>query len=177
MKKGHRTLALCLAATLSGCGHGPDDRRGELETGTKPSGQTYAVLFQRVGLKDDRRLTRPAFDTVLHADFASFDANHDQKLDRTEVRRTNAQQLTDHAMSPTIDWNDDGFVSFEEFAAQWRTAFDAADTNRDDVLDASELAAPIDRPVRQHDWRSKDGGKQGGDRPDELETFHARGGS
>ena len=44
-----------------------------------------------------------------------------------------------------IDWNQDGFIDYEEFATTARSLFDALDKNHDGKLDPEELTVPRPR--------------------------------
>ncbi|HEY1710618.1 MAG TPA: hypothetical protein VGG10_20285 [Rhizomicrobium sp.] len=89
----------------------------------------------------DGSVTRAELDAGLRAEFAAADTNHDGVLDPDEVRAVNAARLQAEgtAASPLIDWNQDGHVDFEEFAAGPRTLFSQLDRNGDGVLSPDEL--------------------------------------
>lgn len=150
MTRSLTILAVVLELALSACA----ERVGErLSVASENHTPTVAALFQRVGYESSVALTRAALDDIVKHAFDAFDADHDHRLDRAEGRQANVHLLKDYLASPAIDWDNDGFISFGEFAAQWHTAFENADMDRDGVLDASELAQPIVRPP--HPNRSK----------------------
>lgn len=143
MTRALTILAVVLEFALAACAervHEPLSAASENHT------PTVAALFQHVGYVSGGALTRAALDDIVKHAFDAFDADHDHRLDRAEGRQANVHLLKDYLASPAIDWDNDGFISFVEFTAQWHTAFENADTNRDGVLDARELAQPIVRP-------------------------------
>jgi Ca2+-binding EF-hand superfamily protein len=104
----------------------------------------------------DGIVTRAEMEAGLHAAFAKADVNHDGKLDEGEARAVNQQRLADDqsTASPLVDWNHDGYIDFNEFAANARSLFEEMDRDGDGQLDAKELhpeppthAAP---PIRSH---------------------------
>ncbi len=135
-------FAVILELALSACAERVPE---PLSIASENHTPTVAALFQRVGYEFSVALTRAALDDIVKRAFDAFDADHDRRLDRAEGRQANVHLLKDYLASPAIDWDNDGFISFGEFAAQWHTAFENADTNRDGVLDARELAQPIVR--------------------------------
>jgi Ca2+-binding EF-hand superfamily protein len=161
-------LSVVLALGLGACGHTGDDaprgwgeHRDEAERVS--NGPTFAQYFRRFDADKDGKLSREELDKVLHAQFDTFDANRDRHLDQTETRAANATLLTDYWDSPVLDWDGDGFVSFDEFASQWQNVFATADANHDNVLDADELAAAMNHSGRPRppDGRRGQGGEGG----------------
>ena len=89
----------------------------------------------------DGIVTRAEMEAGLRAAFAKADANHDGKLDEAEARAVNQQRLAEDqsTASPLVDWNHDGYIDFNEFAANARSLFDEMDRDGDGQLDAKEL--------------------------------------
>jgi hypothetical protein len=115
---------------------GPDGARPR-EAEWHPSN----AMLLRFDANHDGSVTRAELEAGLKADFAFADKNGDGRLDPAEVRAVNDQRLRDEGSTatPLIDWNRDGFVDFNEFAAAARSLFDQMDTNGDGVLSPAEL--------------------------------------
>ena len=105
----------------------------------------------------DGIVTRAELEAGLKRDFAAADINHDGHLDADEARAVNEERLNDDqsTASPLVDWNQDGFIDFNEFATTPRSLFDQLDANSDGKLAPGELAPqtphlqPPDRSGRQ----------------------------
>ncbi len=89
----------------------------------------------------DGTVTRAEMEAGLRADFAKADYKHLGQLDEEETRAVNQQRLaTDQSTaSPLVDWNHDGYIDFNEFAANARSLFDEIDQNGDGKLTPEEL--------------------------------------
>jgi hypothetical protein len=146
--------------TLLGCGGGPGGRGGPPGGGAMmisgpggggPQVQPRELMLRRFDADADGDITRAEFDAVIKVDFAAADAEDDGALSTAETRAVNERLLTQRDISPIIDWNADGRVSPDEFAAQWRTLFARADADGDGTVTAAELSAragPAERPPR-----------------------------
>ncbi len=168
-----------VAATLGlqACGGGPGHGRGGppgFGPGGPPGfgppgggGASRELQLRRFDANADGSVSRIEFDGVLNADYAGADTNSDGKLGAEEVRTFNGKQKATPDVSPILDWNADGAVSMDEFAAQWRTLFNRADADGNGVVTADELARPAferERPPRGAPPGGR-GGPPGGGRP------------
>lgn len=99
-----------------------------------------AEIIARYADKDGN-VTRAALEAGLHRDFEAADTNHDGVLEPDEVRSVNEKRWDEDksAISPLQDWNGDGVVDFDEFAANARSIFEQYDQNGDGVVTAREL--------------------------------------
>jgi len=131
--------AVLIAFALAGCGSlsGGTHQREHQEAPWHPA---TAILTKYVTDKDGS-LTRAQMEAGLRADFARADTKHLGRLDADEVRAVNQQRIaTDQSTaSPLVDWNHDGYVDFDEFAAEARSLFDQLDRNGDGKLTPDEL--------------------------------------
>jgi hypothetical protein len=86
-------------------------------------------------------VTRAAMETGLKADFAKADINHDGCLEPSEARTVNEQRWQEDASaaSPLIDFQHNGCIDFDEFAATPRSLFEQLDKNGDGKLTPREL--------------------------------------
>lgn len=148
---GKQVLAFIItvsAVALQGCGHerhgGPPGgmhMRGAMGPGggSAPSREFH---LRRFDANADGTITRDEFMKVIAADYAVADTNHDGRISGIEAMAFNSKQQASQEVSPIIDWDGDGTISMDEFAAQWRTLFERADADHDGVVTAEELARP-----------------------------------
>ena len=150
-------VTVAAASALLACSHGPDGGRhgpgGFAGGGGGPMGGSFGaqsvsreLQLRRFDANADGNITRDEFDRVVAADYAGADTNGDGKLSPAETRAFNAKEKVTPDISPIIDWNADGTVSIDEFAAQWRTLFNRADANGDGTVTAEELTRPAMGP-------------------------------
>jgi hypothetical protein len=155
--------ALALTAALAGCaGDPPQPPQHHEEEWAPPS----AILLRYAD--KDGRLTRAGLEAGLRKDFDAADSNHNGVLEPDEMRVVNEQRWEQDrsAVSPLVDWNGDGVIDFNEFAATARNLFPQYDVNHNGVLDPGELR-PAGAPRAQggtpeQDQPGESGGKPGG---------------
>lgn len=124
------------AAGLSACGGGRHEPpRPQVEQWHAPIG----ILRHYAG--PDGSLTRKQLEEGLRREFDAADTNHNGVLEPDEARVVNQQRWTEDqsAISPLQDWNGDGVIDFNEFAATVRTLFNEADRDGNGVITAEEL--------------------------------------
>jgi uncharacterized membrane protein YgcG len=140
-----KTIVMVAAVlVLAGCASGPrrgEDRQGQQAHREQEWHPAVEVLLRYVDKNGN--VTRAAMEAGLRKDFDAADTNHDGVLEPDEVRAVNAQRWAEEksAYSPLIDWKNQGFVDFDEFAAEARSLFDQLDKNGDGVLTPDELKA------------------------------------
>jgi Ca2+-binding EF-hand superfamily protein len=141
MKRLHALTALPIVLVLAGCGSmfGGGDRhpRQHAEAPWHPAN----AMLLAYDADHDGTVTRAEMEAGLRADFAKADYKHLGRLDEEEVRAVNQQRIaTDQSTaSPLVDWNHDGYVDFDEFAAAPRSLFEQLDRNGDGKLTPDEL--------------------------------------
>jgi hypothetical protein len=154
---------VCLIA--AGCGGGrPDFPQGHREeVWHAPVSQ---LLLKYVG--PDGQLTRAEMEAGLRRDFAAADLNHSGVLEPDEARLVNQQRWAeDHsAISPLQDWNGDGVIDFNEYAAAPRALFNELDEDHKGILTVNRLRAARGLgPEQGPNGPGNDSGAQpGGDR-------------
>ena len=89
----------------------------------------------------DGIVTRAAMESGLRADFAKADTNHDGCLEPSEARAVNEERWREDASaaSPLIDFEHNGCIDFDEYAATPLSLFDQLDKNGDGKLTPQEL--------------------------------------
>ena len=161
--------AFALSVAVSACSSGPPPQRHEDEW--------HAPIEILLKYADkDGKLTRAQLEAGLRKDFDAADTNHDGVLEPDEVRAVNQKRWTEDqsAISPLQDWNGDGVVDFDEFAANARPLFNQFDRNHDGVLTPDELRRPkagaqtsgsTDQEQSGGGHRGRRGGPRGGGEP------------
>lgn len=138
-----RILPLVLTFALGGCetlGLGSRQQPArETDTDFHPT----VEILSRYDANHDGTITRAEMEAGLKSDFAAADTNHDGRLDADEARAVNNQRWSEglSTASTLVDWNQDGYVDFNEFAGTARSLFAEIDTDGDGLLSPGELKA------------------------------------
>jgi hypothetical protein len=98
-------------------------------------------VILRYDANSDGTITRAELEAGIKQFFWQADTNRDGVLDPAEVAEANHKRilLDGTAAIPLIDWNQDGFVDFHEFASGPRSLFDDLDLNGDGEVTPDEL--------------------------------------
>ena len=116
----------------------------------------------------DGKVARAELEDGLKRQFAAADANGDGRLDVKETQDENDRRwrASGTEASPLMDWNQDSFVSFDEFATTARSVFAELDQDKDGMLQGNELrlqrgrggaAAPMRGPGEGGEQRRRGG--------------------
>lgn len=127
---------VCLIA--AGCAGG---RPEMMPSGHRLPEYTSPVVMLQTYAGGAGSLSRGQLEDALKAEFAAADLNHTGVLDPDEARAVNQKRWNEDrsAVSPLQDWNADGVIDFNEFAAGPRALFREMDQNRNGVLSEDEL--------------------------------------
>jgi Ca2+-binding EF-hand superfamily protein len=130
-------VILGLALVLSACA----DRRDRGPRETDPDFHPTIDLLTKYDANHDGTITRVEMEAGLKQEFDAADTNHDGKLDPDEVAAVNAQRWNEDksTASTIVDWNQDGFVDFNEFSGTARSLFADIDRDGDGQLTPAEL--------------------------------------
>lgn len=154
-------IVLALASLLAACSASPHRHWSPNEVSRVPDTHAPYNLLLRYDADGDGRITRRELEAGLRQDFRKADTNHDGRLDVDEVRAENQRRihLDQSDAIPLIDWDHDGYVDFEEFAAPIRSLFEQYDVDDDGVVTLDEMHIRIEHkpPAKP----SADGGASG----------------
>ena len=113
-------------------------------------------VFERSDVNKDGTVTREEFIAARAEHFSKLDRNSDSYIDSNDVPKRLAKRRAQNGggdfLAQQFDADTDGKVSKEEFVNGPTSAFDRADTNKDNVLDTKELAAA---KQAGDEWRSR----------------------
>lgn len=118
-------------------------------------------VFDRADINKDGTVTREEFTQARADHFSKLDRNSDGYVDSNDVPERLAKRRAQNGgggdfLAQQFDADGDGKVSKEEFVNGPTLAFDRADANKDNVLDATELAAAKESVKEKGDeWRSR----------------------
>jgi hypothetical protein len=152
MRMDMRLVALCVVAPMvAGCSYFSADAPVR-EVSARPVGKlnTECARLQPLFGSDIEELTREQMDAGLKIELAKWDTNADGALTNREAEPLNdALRAENVGASPVTDWNADSQISFQEFAAGWRTMFELCDRNRSKTVSLRELGySPNVTPAR-----------------------------
>ncbi|MGB8363742.1 MAG: hypothetical protein WCE20_04310 [Rhizomicrobium sp.] len=158
-KSSFGAAATAMLLLLAGCGLFGHEAPRRPRAQDAPWLPAAAMLLVYVG--SDGSLTRAQLESGLRRDFAAADTNHDGCLDANEVRAVNEQRWKQDAStaSPLIDFQHNGCVDFDEFAATPRTLFEQLDRNGDGKLTADELKSAGAKPTKPQQGGQQQGGQ------------------
>jgi Ca2+-binding EF-hand superfamily protein len=117
-------------------------------------------VFERADANEDGAVTREEFHAARADRFAKLDRNSDGYIDSNDVPERLAKRRQQKGggdlMGGQFDADGDKKVSKEEFINGPTTLFDRADANKDNVLDAKELAAAKEAAkAAGENWRNR----------------------
>lgn len=102
-------------------------------------------MFERADANKDGSVTKEEFIAARGQQFSRFDRNSDGYLDSNDVPKRLAERRKQNGGGDVrggqFDSDGDGKVSKDEFINGPTLIFDRADTDKNNVLDAKELAA------------------------------------
>jgi hypothetical protein len=156
------TAACALICLVAGCG---TSRTAHPRHAASADAAWHpATLILLAYAAPDGSLTRAQLETGLRRDFDRADTNHDGCLDENEVRAVNQERWKQDAStaSPLIDFEHNGCVNFDEFAATARTLFEQLDRKGEGKLTADQLKPGSAKPPAQPDNPPPQGRHRGG---------------
>ena len=120
-----------------------------------PSGHTAEGFLALYDGNGDGKVERGEFDQARATQFARTDTNGDGRLGQDEYLAEYEDRLDRHVATQTggsdkqtrvrfgaLDTDKDGKMTFAEYQASGKRTFDAADRNRDGVVDGADAKLP-----------------------------------
>jgi hypothetical protein len=131
-----------IASACAGPRRAAPMRPGEMRPITEQE-QNIRLMLSLDG-NSDGTVTREEMEAALKRQFDACDTNHDGRIDMREMQVENDRRFRAFGTgaSPLIDWNQNGFIEFDEFATTARSMFAELDKNHDGKLDTNELRLP-----------------------------------
>ncbi|MBS0471418.1 MAG: EF-hand domain-containing protein [Proteobacteria bacterium] len=119
----------------------PTPRWSPVSAPRSESWHTGKMMIANYDSDNDGTVTRAELEAGLRQYFMQADTNHDGRLDPDETAAANARRIAiDQSTAiPLIDWNDDGYIDFNEFAAGVRSEFQRLDLNGDGKVTIDEF--------------------------------------
>ena len=129
------TILAVAACVLAGCSS--SDHYGPIAAMPGPPPGLALLKYDR---NHDGKVTLAELEAGLHAAFNAADKDHTGCLNAAEVRELNAKRwVANHSVTPLVDWEHVGCLTFDEFAAEPLSLFEELDKKGDGVLTAKEL--------------------------------------
>lgn len=157
MAPAFRMVIVAAALVLAGAGCGLTGQMPR-DPVTPADAMQSIRLMQSYDADHDGIVTKEEMEAGLKREFSICDSNGDGRLGAAEMQAENDRRwkASGPASSPLIDWSQDGFIDFAEFATTARSVFTDLDRDKDGRLSANEL-----RPPRQP--RGRGPGRRGGE--------------
>jgi Ca2+-binding EF-hand superfamily protein len=138
-----RGLPIFLAGfLLAGCiGHPRPPHWSPVAAARSEDWHSGKMLIANYDTNADGTVTRRELEAGLRQNFWQADTNRDGRLDPEEAATANQRRiaLDESTAIPLIDWNQDGFIDFTEFAAGVRSQFEQLDLNGDGQVTIDEF--------------------------------------
>jgi Ca2+-binding EF-hand superfamily protein len=146
--RSHAGFAILTLAALVGCST-PTRHWSPVATPRTEDWHAPYNLLLRYDADNNGVITRRELEAGLRQDFRQADTNHDGRLDPDEVRAYNLRRIRidESTAIPLIDWNDDGYVDFGEFAAGMRSLFEQYDADGDGNVTLDEMHIRLQKVV------------------------------
>ncbi len=140
--KGHFIIAVALALVCSACAPKPPNWSPNVAPRSE-DWHTGKMLIANFDANSDGIVTRSEVEAGLRQNFLQADHNRDGRLDPDEVSEANQRRISfdQSAAMPLIDWNQDGYVDFTEFATGVRSQFQQIDMDGDGQATIAEFRA------------------------------------
>jgi Ca2+-binding EF-hand superfamily protein len=136
--RGVWIIVLC-AAALAGCAG--ERHWSPIAAPRSEDWHTGKMMIANFDNNGDGTVTREELEAGLRQNFRQADTNGDGRLDAGEVEAANQRRiaLDESTAIPLIDWNQDGYVDFNEFSAGIRSQFLQLDLNGDGKVTIDEF--------------------------------------
>jgi len=140
-------IAMLLVFAVVGCA-APTHRWSPTGTPRQEDWHSPGLLLLRYDANNDGVVTRRELEAGLRQDFWQADTKKKGCLDDDEVRAYNLRRIDidKSTAMPLIDWNHNGCIDFDEFAAPMRSLFDEFDVKGDGRVTLAEMHLRLQPP-------------------------------
>jgi len=137
-------LAVLAAAVLSCCST-PTRHWSPVPKDNQTEWHPPGLLLWRYDADGDGKVTRRELEAGIRQDFWQADTKRKGCLDEDEMRAYNDRRIhIDKSTAiPVIDWTQSGCVSFDEFAAPFRSLFEQMDTENKGYVTLKDMGLRI----------------------------------
>ena len=131
--RGRLFIGVVCTLLAAGCSSEPKPHWSPYIPPRSEDWHTGAMMIANYDTNNDGTVTRRELEAGPRQFFRQADVNNDGRLDAEEAAAANQRRIKfdESAAMPLIDWNQDGFIDFDEFAAGVRSQFDQLDTDGD----------------------------------------------
>jgi hypothetical protein len=131
--RGLRFIGIVCVLLTAGCYSAPKPHWSPYAVPRSENWHSGKMLIAHYDANNDGTVTRSELEAGLRQNFLQADTDHDGRLNPDEAAAANQRRirLDESTAIPLIDWNNDGFVDFEEFSAGVRSQFEQLDLDGD----------------------------------------------
>ena len=138
---GRQARAMACAVVLAACATAPKTPHWTPYLPQPMPVDFGKAIIAGFDVNHDKKVSRWELEAGLRQYFRQADTNRDGRLDPDEVAAANQRRirLDKSNAIPLIDWNQDGYVDFDEFAAGLCSLFEQLDLNGDGEVTEDEF--------------------------------------
>lgn len=135
-----RILSVLVAIATCSCA-APTRHWSPNEAPRQEDRSSPGLLLLRYDANNDGIVTKRELEAGLRQDFWQADTKRNGCLDADEVQAYNMRQIriNQSTATPLIDWNHNGCIDFNEFAAPMRSLFEEFDVDGDGQVTLAEM--------------------------------------
>jgi Ca2+-binding EF-hand superfamily protein len=139
--RGHQIIGIVCALLVAACASEPRPHWSPNIPPRSEDWHTGNMMIANFDTNNDGTVTRRELEAGLRQNFRQADINRDGRLDPEEAAAANQRRIKfdESTAMPLIDWNQDGFIDFDEFCAGVRSQFEQLDTDGDGQVTINEF--------------------------------------
>lgn len=139
--RGHFVVGMACALLVAACSSTTKPHWSPNVASRPEEWHSGRMMIANFDTNNDGTVTRAELEAGLRQYFWQADGNRDGRLDPEEVALENQRRIQRDGSTamPLIDWNQDGYVDFHEFASGVRSQFDLLDQDGDGQVSLDEF--------------------------------------